>query len=288
MPAPMTAADLAPLCGAPPGVRFAYGPNPLQFGELSLPDGPGPHPVVVNVHGGCWLAEFSIDHSRAQAQALTAAGFAVWNIEYRRVGNAGGGWPGTFLDVAQALDHLRTLARSRALDLTRVCLMGHSAGGHLALWLAARPRLALDSEIRGGDPLPVRGVVALAPATELRELHARRVFDDVVDRLIGGSPATYPERYATASPGDLTPLGVPQLLIAGRHDDVWGWNAEAYLATARARHEPLISLEVIEDAGHFEVIAPATSAWPRVVAAARAIVGPASSRRAAVRAPRPS
>jgi len=206
-------------------------------------------------------------------RALADAGLAVWNLEYRRVGHDGGGWPGTFLDVSRGVEHARTLAQSQPLDLDRVCLMGHSAGGQLALWLAARQRLPRGSELYLEDPLRVRGVVALAPATELRELQARGVFDRVVDWLMGGSPAEVPDRYAAASPSDLLPLGVPQTLIVGRHDDFWGWNANAYFAAAQAAGEPRVRLDIIDGAGHFEVIAPGSVAWPRVVAAARELLG---------------
>lgn len=263
----MTADDLAALSRAAPGERIHYGSDPLQFGELSLSAGRGPHPVIVNVHGGRWAAQFPIDHSRAQARALAAAGFAVWNLEYRRIGNPGGGWPGTFLDVSAATDYLRILARSFPLDLARVVLMGHSAGGQLALWLAARPRVPRASELHAEHPLPVRGVVALAPATELYELHDRGVFDGVIARLIGGAPAEFPARYAAATPARLVPLGVPQVLIAGKHDEVWGWNAPAYLRAARQAGEPNIRLEVLESAGHFELIAPDSAAWSTVLAA---------------------
>src|SRR5262245_6784070 len=132
----MTSADLGPLCTAA-GERISYGTDPLQFGELTLPAGQGPHPLVINVHGGVWLAAYSIDHTHAMARALADSGFAVWNLEYRRVGHEGGGWPGTFLDVSHGVEHARALASSRPIDLARVCLMGHSAGGHLALWLGA-------------------------------------------------------------------------------------------------------------------------------------------------------
>ncbi|MGH8194417.1 MAG: alpha/beta fold hydrolase, partial [Woeseiaceae bacterium] len=186
---------LASLCAAPPGSRIHYGDDPLQFGELSLPAGShgSGHPVVINVHGGCWLSEYPIDHSRALASALAESGFAVWNIEYRRVGDGGGGWPGTFEDVANATDFLRKLAQAHRLDLTRVVLMGHSAGGQLALWLACRKRIPRRSILAASDPLPVRGVVALAPATELVELHEQQVYDGVIGKLLGGSPQEVPE-----------------------------------------------------------------------------------------------
>jgi acetyl esterase/lipase len=201
--------DLTPLSLAPAGTRIQYGDDPLQFGELSLPAGRvgSDHPVVINVHGGCWLSEYPIDHSRALARALAGSGFAVWNIEYRRVGDSGGGWPGTFEDVAAAADFIRKLAEPYRLDLARVVLMGHSAGGQLALWLACRKRIPRRSVLAARDPLPVRGVVALAPATELVELYEQQVYDGVIGKLLGGSPREVPERFDAVVPSGLRPPG---------------------------------------------------------------------------------
>src|SRR5690606_16527482 len=139
--------------------------------------------------------------------------FAVWNIEYRRVGNPGGGWPGTFLDVAAAADYVRELAREHPLDPSRVAAGGHSAGGHLALWLAARRRLPASCPLHRPDPLPLKGVVALAPATDLETLHRLGIRDGVVDQLVGGPPVQFPERYDWVMPSRLMPLGVRQYLL---------------------------------------------------------------------------
>src|SRR5258706_4695885 len=122
-------------------IRLAYGAEPFQFGELYLPDNAGPHPVVILIHGGYWRARYGLDLMIGLAHDLAARGVAVWNIEYRRVGNPGGGWPGTLLDVALAADNLKIVAQAYALDLQRVIPIGHSAGGHLAFWPAARPNL---------------------------------------------------------------------------------------------------------------------------------------------------
>src|SRR5579875_2539599 len=122
--------------------RIFYGDDDeVQFGDLRLPSGPGPHPVVMTIHGGFWRAAFDLQYMGLICNALRGAGIATWNVEYRRVGQPGGGWPGTFRDVARAADHLRALAPRYSLDLARVVALGHSAGGHLALWLAARPRI---------------------------------------------------------------------------------------------------------------------------------------------------
>jgi len=161
----------------PPGVqRITYGADPLQFGELRVPSTPGPHPVAVVVHGGCWVAKLgnlapnavALDNMRPLAAALTDAGVATWNIEYRRLGNEGGGWPGTFRDVGNAADFLRTLAPERRLDLTRVIAIGHSAGGHLAMWLAARPKLTNTSDLYVSNPLRLAGVVDLDGPADLK------------------------------------------------------------------------------------------------------------------------
>ena len=150
--------EVAAMPSRPADARITYGAAPEQFGELRLPTGPGPHPVVVLIHGGCWRAEYDITHIAPLATALADDGWAVWAIEYRRVGSPGGGWPGTFVDVGTAIDHLRTVAKTHPLDLSRVVVAGHSAGGHLALWSGARGLLPKDSPIATSNPLLPRGV----------------------------------------------------------------------------------------------------------------------------------
>jgi acetyl esterase/lipase len=255
--------DLKELAKAPAGQKISYGADPLQFGELHLPEGPGPHPVVVNIHGGCWLAEYDIAHSRALANALAKEGIAVWNLEYRRVGNDGGGWPGTFLDVANGADYLRVLAKDKPLDLTRVVAMGHSAGGHLALWLAARPKISSSSQIHTKDPLKIAGVVALAPAPELDALHEKKVCGHVVDKLMGGSPEAMSDRYRAAMPSALVPLGTPNILLLGKLDNGFKWVGDAYAAKVKAADPQMQVIEAAE-AGHFEVIDPHSTTWPMV------------------------
>ncbi len=261
--------DLAELAKAPAGQKHAYGDDPLQFGELTLPDGPGPHPVVILIHGGCWLAQYDIKHSRALANGFAQAGMAVWNLEYRRVGNKGGGWPGTFLDIAMGADHLRGLAKKYPLDLSHVLAVGHSAGGHLALWLAVRHKIPAGSDIYKAKPISILGVLPLAPASELDRLHQKAVCGQVVDKLIGGSPEAFPDRYLQATPSRFAPLGVPQILVVGEQDSDWGWVGDAYIKAARAAGDEQIQLIKAPKAGHFEVIDPKSSAWPMVRDAAR-------------------
>src|SRR5271165_2214099 len=146
---------------APPkaDARLTYGADPNQFGDLRMPEGKGPHPVVVFIHGGFWRSAYDLGHAGHLCAALTKAGAATWNIEYRRVGNAGGGWPGTFQDIGVATDFLRTMAVKYQLDLTRVIVVGHSSGGHLALWLAARGKIPPKNPLYVRDPLTLKGAI---------------------------------------------------------------------------------------------------------------------------------
>jgi len=251
--------------------RIAYGADPAQFGDLRLPAGPGPHPVVVAVHGGFWRARYDLTHLGHLCAALTARGFATWSLEYRRLGQPGGGWPGTFADVARGLDALAALAASRPLDLGRCVVLGHSAGGQLALWLAARPRIPPDSPLHAPAPLVPRGVIALAAVADLRRGSALRLSSGVVDELLGGPPEAFPERYAAASPLELLPLGVPQVLIHGTDDANVPYELSAgYAARARVLGDA-VELVTLGAMAHFEPIDPRSAAWPSVLDAVRAL-----------------
>ncbi len=264
--------NLAELAKSPAGQKHAYGEDSLQFGELILPDGPGRHPVIILIHGGCWLSAYDIKHSRSLANALAEDGAAVWNLEYRRVGDPGGGWPGTFLDVAMGADHLRVLAKKYPLDLSRVLAVGHSAGGHLALWLAVRHKIPAASDIYHAKPIAISAVLPLAPASELDRLYQKAVCGQVVEKLIGGSPEVFPDRYQQATPSRFAPLGVPQTVIVGEQDSDWGWVSDAYVKAARQAGDEQIQLIKAPEAGHFEVIDPKSSTWPIVRTEARRLL----------------
>lgn len=269
--------DIDTLPAKPATARIAYGPDSLQFGDLRLPSTPGPHPVVIVIHGGCWVSRFAnIRNSTALADALRDAGFATWNVEYRRTDSPGGGWPNTFLDVARATDHLRELAKRYPLDLTRTIAIGHSAGGHLALWLAAADRVPPTSEIARMDPLRLRGAVALAGIADLADFrtYTANICGDVIDPLMGGSPEQQPARYAAGSPVALFPFSVPQVQIVGALDRVMPPRArEAHEAAARASGSAF-ELIVIEGAGHHEVMSPRSSAWPAIERSVRRLLAP--------------
>jgi acetyl esterase/lipase len=173
MAAPITFRDLLSRPRATPTNTVTYGPAPHQFAELWLPEGKGPHRTLVMIHGGCWLAELPGTELMAYiSQDLRQSGYAVWSIDYRRIGEDGGGYPGTFTDTADAIDKLKEIAPAHNLDLRKLVAIGHSAGGHLATWSAARPRLPKTSPLAKPDPLPVTGVVSLAGINDLKSYRA--------------------------------------------------------------------------------------------------------------------
>lgn len=272
--APVSWQEIADQPAPAAGQRIAYGADPLQFGELRVPDGSGPHPVAILLHGGCWRAEYDLQHVAPVAAALTRAGFATWTVEYRRIGNDGGGWPGTLDDAGAAADHLRTLAGEHPLDLTRVVAVGHSAGGHLALWLAARRNLPQSSARFRSDPLPLRGVIGLAAISDLRDYAAGSGNCNAATlELLGGTPAEQPERYAEASPIELLPLRVPVRLVHGTADAIVPLaQSERFAARAIERGDDARVVR-IDGAGHFDVIAPFSPAWRQVESAVRSLIG---------------
>jgi acetyl esterase/lipase len=255
-------------------LRLAYGPEPQQFGDLYVPNIPGPHPIIILIHGGYWRARYGLDLMNSLAEDLAKRGYAAWNIEYQRIGNSGGGWPGTFLDVALATDYLRKLAPSYMLDLQCVIPIGHSAGGHLAFWLAARPRIPLvahhsplaSSQIPADNeetatPLGLRGVISLAGVVDLEMAWRLHLSNGAVVELLGGSFTEVPERYIAASPAAMLPLGVPQVLIHGTNDESVPLQvSQAYSNAARALNDPVTYIE-LEGVAHFDVIDPHSHAW---------------------------
>jgi len=271
--------ELANAPVAATGRRIAYGNDPLQFGELRVPSTKGPHPVAIVIHGGCWRAKLgdmdqravAMDNMRPAAAALTDAGVATWNIEYRRLGNEGGGWPGTFQDVARAADSVRTLTRDNQLDVTRIIAIGHSSGGHLAMWLAARSKLLKSSDLYVSDPLRLIGVVNLDGPADLRAtlpLQQPVCGSPVITDLIGGSPDERPERYRDASPIELLPFGVRQEFFAGR---MFAAHVAPYeMATKRAGDA--LHTTVLADAGHFGFIDPQSDVWPQVMRSVRRLL----------------
>ncbi len=235
---------------------IAYGAGPEQVGDLYLPDGAAPAPVVVLIHGGFWRHEYLRDLMAPMAEDLRRSGVAVWNVEYRRVGPSGGGWPTTFDDVAAAIDHVAALADEHPLDLDRVTVSGHSAGGHLALWAAGRPRLGAGAP--GARPaVRACAAVSLAGVAALVAAHEAGVGGSAVADLLGAPPSTSPERYAVASPMELG-VEAPAVLVHGEADTIVpAWQSTTFSERHGAQYVPI-------DGDHFAVIAPTDPAWPRV------------------------
>jgi acetyl esterase/lipase len=268
--------DIDALPSKPATARVAYGTGPLHFGDLRLPDGPGPFAVIIVVHGGCWLSRYGLQNSAALADALRDAGYATWNIEYRRMGDEGGGWPNTFIDVGRAADHVRELAKQHPLDLSRVVTIGHSAGGQLAMWLAAAPRVPAGSPVARTDPIAIKGAVALAGIADLADFrtYSANTCGDVVDPLLGGAPDAVPERYAAVSPVRLMPFPAPHIQITGSLDRVMPAEALAkHEASAKAAGSAF-ELVVLEGLGHHELMSPRTAAWPAIESAIRRLLAP--------------
>lgn len=249
--------------------RFSYGEHSGQYAELRVPRGKGPFPVVILIHGGCFRADFpGLNGIAPMADMLRKAGFASWNVEYRRIGDTGGGWPGTYQDVAAAIDKLRDVSAGNRLDLSRVILLGHSAGAHLAHWAAFRSKLVENSDLYRPNPLPVRGVINLAGRVDMTDgitAYDAACFDTVVEKMLGGTPQTHALRYREVSPEANLPLGVSQTLISGQFEEfVPLAKSGAFVAKAGAAGDDA-RLIVIPGIGHFETASPFSAAWPEIL-----------------------
>ena len=258
--------------------RIHYAAGESQFGDLWVPDGAKkPLPVIVFLHGGWWQAEYGLEYAGHLCAAFKKAGVAVWSLEYRRVGEAGGGWPNTFLDVAAGANYLGTLSKKYPLEVNSVVTMGHSAGGHLALWLAGRHHVDHSSAIYAPTQLPLRGVVSLAGAVDLRLVcdlaQGKFAHDkDEVRSLMGGLPAEFPDRYRAGSPGDLLPLNVQQVLIQGTEDGQIPPDLPRRYAENARRQGDEVVVKMIPGAGHFEVVDPQSVVFDVVRAAGLALL----------------
>ena len=249
--------DLLRRAKPAPTETIRYGADPLQIVDVWLPEGPGPHPTVLMVHGGCWQTQIAErDLMNWAADDLRRFGIAVWNIEYRGIDRPGGGYPGTFLDVAGAADALRDHAGRFRLDTRRVVAVGHSAGGHLALWLAGRRSLPSSSPLSKRRPLPIAAVVSLGGLPDLEEASSinNGCGLEASSKLANG-------HYGETSVPRLAPLGVPQLLINGLQDRIIPTRmATSYQRRMRASGDR-VDVRWVDRTGHVELIAPGSDSW---------------------------
>jgi acetyl esterase/lipase len=233
--------------------RLSYGQGPNQFIDVRLPEGLGPHPIVFFIHGGYWRARYDLTYAGHLCQALKKAGIASWNIEYRRIGNPGGGWPGTFEDIRSAFRLL--LKRSDILldhlDLTRLCVAGHSAGGQLALCLAAH------------EP-SIKKVLSLAGVLDLRRAWELHLSNDAVVEFLGGTPSQVPEHYREASPAAQPIPHAVQKLVHGTADDAVPYEISKNYAEQKKKSGENVELVCWPDTGHFEIVDPASTIWPKI------------------------
>jgi acetyl esterase/lipase len=245
---PLLAQDILKLPPPKASARIRYGKAPQQFGDLFLPRGPGPHQAVIFIHGGFWRSAYNLEHAAHLCAALAQSGAAVWSLEYRRLGDPGGDWAGMSDDIIHGAQHMLTVATRYNLDLKRVVAAGHSAGGQLALWLAAQ------------ELVDLRGVIPLAAISDLRRAYALQMNGGVVGELMGGSPDRVPQHYAAADPMELLPIPPPQRVLHGTADNIVPFDMSQRFAKA-SKNSKLIPLA---KAGHFDLIDPRSKVWPVV------------------------
>jgi acetyl esterase/lipase len=246
-------------------LRIRYGNDPSQFADLRFPKGNGPFPLLFVVHGGFWQSVYDLSHIGHLCAAFTSNGIITCNIEYRRIGNVGGGWPGTFQDISLATRNiLETMSPDPRFDHRRTAIIGHSAGGHLALWLAGSHRISKDSPLYTDQKLAFTSTVSLAGVSDLRLAWRQKLGHGIVSRFMGGTPHEHPDRYDSGSPIELLPTGARQVLVHGKADDIVPVSeSEAFVEKAEMLGDrpTLVKLDSI---GHFELIDPESEAWPTV------------------------
>ena len=242
-----------------PDSVFHYGSDPNQFVHVRVPEGAGPHPILFFIHGGFWRARYDLGYAGHLCSALKKHGIATWNVEYRRVGNPGGGWPATFEDVHSAYKAVLNSQRhdkAPRLDLNRLCIAGHSAGGQLALCLSAH------------EP-GIRSVISLAGVVDLRRAWELHLSNDAVSEFLGGPPSRVPEIYSAASPAEVH-IQAKQILLHGTNDDSVPCDLSANYVQRKKKSGENVELITFENTGHFELVDPESNVWSTVLEYVRA------------------
>ena len=290
--APMKLADYLALTGPAPTASYAYGAAPSQYAELflpplSLPTEKGlqsaPYPVAILVHGGCWTSQFGgITQLRNMAGALTARGIAVWNVEYRRSDEAGGGYPGTYQDMHAALELLAAKAAQHRLDTGRLVAVGHSAGGQLVQWIAGRARIPQNSPLYRPNPLPVRAIVSLGGLADLRgeaALIKASCGRDTAE-LAGLPGPGRPDVFVDTNAAELMPNGSHTYLVTGELDTISPPRvAHDYAARARKAGDAA-EVVILAGASHYDEVAASSPAWPQVLEVIERALGQPGSKAA--------
>lgn len=250
-----------------PTERIQYGPDPLQFGDLWLPQDE-PHTTVILIHGGCWLSAYpGVEMMHHMAEGLRDEGFAVWNLEYRRLGHEGGGYPGTFMDASDGADFLKMIAPDYGLSLDRVIATGHSAGGHLATWLAARKSIDAESPLYSPNPIEIHAVLSLAGINDLERYAnygSSSCGEQTVEQLVDLEHRDE-KAYLDTSPLEMLPLGVPYLEIAAAFDAPVPPFFGYHFVNAANEAGDDATLILQPNAGHFEMISPWSEEWNEVL-----------------------
>lgn len=256
----MSTEDILSRPQPPPDERVAYGVDANQFLEVRLPNTKAPQPVLLNIHGGYWRAEYSLTHAGYLCEAFRAAGLATFNTEYRRIGNPGGGWPGSFEDIRSAYRFLQQEHARFQLDLEKLVVMGHSAGGQLALCLAAH-EASIDR------------VISLAGVVDLKRAYALHLSNDAVAEFLGGKPDAVPEHYREADPMEVSIPRARQWLLHGKEDDTVPPEFSRDYVSRKRKAGESVTLKELPHADHFDLITPASQAFGQVKSTVMAALG---------------
>ena len=243
--------DILENAAKPADMRLSYGSDKYQFADLRVPKGNGPFPIVISIHGGYWRAKYDLEYMGHMCDALAAKGIATWNLEYRRVGNPGGGWPGTFEDVRNGYHYIVQNAKKYNLDERTIIVTGHSAGGHLALCLASY------------EPT-VKNVIAFAGVVDLQRAWEEHLSDDAVVELLGGTPSAVPEHYEEADTMRRSIESAAQFLVHGTGDDIVPVSFSSTYAEKKIKSGEKVTFISLPAADHFDVVDPNSKTWPDI------------------------
>lgn len=248
-------------------VKLNYGIKPSQFGILTIPSFKKRYPLIVTIHGGFWKAKYGLEELQPLTSDLNKRGFATWNVEYRRVGQEDSGWPGTFNDVIDAINLLKKIENKWPVDINDVIIIGHSAGGHLALWSAFERN---GNKLTSIHPLlvPIRAVVSLAGISILRDSwldDMKKGNSSPVSDFMNGAPVEKSEEYKLASPFDLLPMGTPQILVHGLADSIVPYKMTSKYAKKCQKLNDNMQLITEQNSDHFDLIDPNSKIWKQTI-----------------------